>query len=196
MRARIRNRTSTSTVLRKRTKMSETPPKNGTTALNIVPWVAVVLSLGSAFWAVANPRDDIKTLKAEMREDLRHSEELAEKQIEMLKHALADRETLAQHIEFANRMLDQANTFKEDIRSIRSDLVPRTEHQQHWNEVNDRISTVRDSINDVRKDLVSIAPPADRFKSMEAQITALQNRFDMLSRNQGPFQIQGLPKSP
>lgn len=170
--------------------------KNGSSfGVNVVPWIAVALSIGSAFWAVANPRDDIKSLKAEMREDLRHSEELTEKQFELLKRAIGERETLAQHNEFAVRMVDQANTLHEDIKTIRSDLVPRLEHQQHWNEINDRINAVRDSINEVRKDLLSIAPPADRFKSLEAQLTAMQNRLDMLSRQPGAVQIQNPPKN-
>lgn len=178
---------------RPKTTMTASNGKNGSGT--IVSWVAIAFAIISAFLTVANPRGDVKDAKAEMREDLRHSEEQTEKQFEQLKHAIAERETLAQHAEFASRMTDQANTFRDDIRAIRLDLVPRSEHQQHWNEVNDRIATVRDSVADVRKDVQAIAPPADRFKSLEAQIVVLQNRLDMLSRGQGSVQIQGIPKN-
>ncbi len=36
----------------------------------IVPWLAIAMSLGAAFWTVANPRDDIKQVETRLQSQI------------------------------------------------------------------------------------------------------------------------------
>jgi hypothetical protein len=155
--------------------------KNGVSS-TVAPWVVAALGVAGFMWSQINQtagKADLTALEARVREDLRHSEETADKQVGVLKgtilgeisqikHDMGERETLAQHKEFADRMTDQASVFREDIKGVRTEVV-------------DRVGVVREAIAEVRKDVLAIAPPADRLKAMETRIEAVQNRLDQIS---------------
>lgn len=163
---------------------------------SILPWLGVVLAVGSAFLSVANPRDDVKQTRQESREDTRAVEARLMGEINGIKAHLSDRLTTAEHAEFARRVSESIGVVQGDLTRVRVDMVPRSEHQQHWAEIGERIGTVREGLNDLRKDFVSIAPPADRMKGLEAQIVAMQARLDAIIRmgaQQPSAQVQITP---
>jgi hypothetical protein len=168
------------------------PPRNGTglSSSTIIPWLAVAMSVGSAFLTVANPRDDVKQARQETREDLRAIEARMMAEITGVKTHLGERLLVEEHREFSKRISESVATTRDDLTRLRADFVPRAEHQQHWTEQSDRIAGIRDGLNDLRKDFVAISPPADRIKGLEAQIVAMQTRLDTLVRMQGQAAAQ------
>lgn len=173
----------------------------------IVPWVAVVISIAAGFWAVANPRDDIKSERIERLEGIHQ----AKTDIEALLHRI-DEEILRvkgfasdkllskdEHREFVRRADKSLDTLKGEIDRIRGDQVTRSEHQQHWAETAARIDGVRDlnvqlrketfdAIATLQKDVGGQFTVGDQIKSLTAQIADLNRRLDMVRPRQAVTQ--------
>src|SRR5262249_3890983 len=134
-------------------------------SISIVPWVAVILSLFSAFWSVANPRDDIKALKNEFQG-----------QISELRHDAGTAYlTIAEFREYMIRKDKDTDRTEVALRSIQSEVVPRPEHQQHWNEQADRIAGLRDQLSDLRKEVQGSWNIGKQLDSLQKQIDERRN---------------------
>lgn len=113
---------------------------------NYMPLAGILLSLfislGSAFWTVANPRDDIKSIKAD-----------SEYRLENLRREVqANYMTIAEYREYRDRKDKDTERLDRSIQTIQSDLVSRSEHKQHWDEQNDKVNALRDQLIQLQKD--------------------------------------------
>lgn len=138
---------------------------NGANSTQIVPWVAVAMSLGAAFWTVANPRDDIKQLKQDEQYSIQ----------ELRKEVAASFETLAQHNEYSKRIdgVDQSLSMR--TAALEAGLVPRSEHAQHWSEENEKINELRNSLQELRNQWIGTWNVGKQLDSIEKELSELRH---------------------
>jgi len=168
--------------------------KNGGMSV-ITPLIAMIslfASIGVAFWT--NAKGDVNFVKAELREDLRRSEERYELQFKLIREDLKLLETKAQHDEFAARLDKTADITRDEINRIRADQVSRSEHIQHWSEQSERMNALNARIKDIvteqaivndgmRKEFGGTWTAGDQMKNLQDQIKQLQQRLDVLRVN-------------
>lgn len=154
--------------------MSEIKPfdgyKNGSTA---IPWVAVLIAAAGFVWSIANPRDDIKQTRLELRDEFKDA-------LNQAKVSIHEKLPRLEHEEFSRRVDRDNLVVRDEINRIRTDLVGRSEHILHWADTDDRIKNVRELIVDLRKDFVTISPPGDQFKNIQDQIKSLRENYQQL----------------
>lgn len=141
---------------------------NGSSGSNkdqMVSWIAVGIAIFSAFWAVANPRDDIKQLKADEQNALTD-----------FRHEVAGTyETLMQHAEFAKRKDGDTDRMEKQIVAIQADLVSRSEHQQHWAEQSEKVAVLRDQVNELYKELNGSANIGKVLDNIQTRVNTLSD---------------------
>ena len=144
-----------------------------------MPWIAVGVSVISAFWTVANPRDDIKSLKAD--NEYRITELRREVQGNYL--------TIAEHKEFVKGMEKTNDRLDMTIRTLQADQVPRSEHKQHWDEQADKVNALRDQ-------LIALAHDFAGGWNIGKQLDLIQREIDELRNNEQPVQSHVTVTSP
>ncbi len=161
-------------------------------------WAAVVVSLGMAFWSVANPKGDVATVK----EDLHREVSRLDAEILRVKRYSSDKTlTKDEHVEFVRRTDKGIDTLRDEINRIRADQVTRSEHQQHWSETSARIDGVRDinlalrketfdAIANLQKETGGQYTIGDQLKNLQDQLKLLTSRLDSMRLRQAPITAQ------
>lgn len=156
----------------------------------ILAGFSTLMSLGFAFYTLANPKGDVLLIRQESREDLHREVSRLDSEILRFKDLSAAKFlTLAEHKEFVQRADKTGDNLREEINRIRSDQVTRSEHIQHWGEIASRIDAVRDlnnqlrrenqdSMSDIRKELGGQYTLGDQLKNLQDQIKNLSSRLD------------------
>jgi chromosome segregation ATPase len=155
------------------------PPRNGngngSTNVNngLVSWAAVILAIFSAFWAVANPRDDIKTLKSD-----------EQTQLTDFRHEVAATYTaLVEHREFAKRLEEDVVKLQIQITELRKDQVSRSEHQQHWSDQTERINAVNAALGELRSQFVGSYNIGKQLDSLQKQLDQMRDAMTIKPMN-------------
>jgi hypothetical protein len=95
------------------------PYRNGNgNGASFVPWIAIVLSLGAGFWAVANPKDDVKQARSDSTAEIRLAKQELEGQISALEKTLSHYLTLAQFQAEVDAINRRSERGKEDIQRL------------------------------------------------------------------------------
>lgn len=172
---------------------------------SIAAFLSLFASVGLALWT--NAKGDVNTVKAELRDDIKQQELRVNNEIAVLRNTIENKLlTTGEYKEFVIRMDKLAESNKEDIRSIRQELVPRSEHAQHWAEFTDRVNSLRFALDqerqeratsnaDIRKEFGSTFTAGDQMKNLQDQIKQLQARIDQLGRQGGNPNNPSLPLS-
>jgi predicted RNase H-like nuclease (RuvC/YqgF family) len=172
---------------------------------NVAAWlgitIAVLTSIGTAFWTVANPRDDIKLVRDEIHqsEDRQRSdfgaiihrldEEVrdrdssvriyVDKNFDRIDKELLTRETLREHETFVKSVDNLFMNLRSELDKVRADQVSRSEHIEHWREIDAQISNLRASITSLRDDYTKTYSAGDQIKNLQDQITELRKTITM-----------------
>lgn len=159
---------------------------------------STLMSLGFAFYTLANPKGDVLLIRQESREDLHREVNRLDSEILRFKDlSVAKFLTLAEHKEFVQRADKSADNLRDELNRIRSDQVTRSEHIQHWAEIASRIDAVRDlnnqlrrenldSLTELRKELGGQYTLGDQLKNLQDQIKNLSTRIDVVNKMSKP----------
>ena len=183
-------------------RVMATNGKNGNWATGLAAVVAGLsffVSLATAFFQAANPKGDITSIRYEVRDDVRRSDERYDRELSVLRTSVDGKLGMDVHKEFATRKDRDTDVLRDEINRIRADQVPRSEHQQHWSEIADRMTAFRTALADarqeqalinseMRKEFGSTFTAGDQMKNLQDQIKTLQQRLDVVSR-----QISAIP---
>lgn len=151
------------------------PNGNGKSSQAVLPWIAVALSVGAAFWSIANPRDDIKQEHAAI-EALRAT---FKTDIDALRIRFEDKYLpLSVHAEYSARIDKDTQRLEQLYVLLRADVVPRTEHTQHWAEADKSVSYLRDNVVELRKDISGSYNIGKQLDNLQDQIKAMQGKID------------------
>jgi hypothetical protein len=134
---------------------------NGNGYDKFLPIGSIILALFGLFWSVANPRDDIKSIKQELQAE-----------IDQLSR---DKLTLAEHHEYVTRMDKETDRLDGEINTMRAGVVPREEHVQHWKEQDDRLDTLRDQITALTKEVNGSWDVGKQLDNLQREIDVLRD---------------------
>jgi len=158
-------------------KMSEQAYTNGKAASsNIISYFAIGVSIVVAFWSVANPRDDIKSLRLEAQEQQRQLKGDLQAEINSIVKDTKFVLSKDEHREFVLRMDRDISRLEFQVNDIRNKQVSREEHTQHWNEIDDKHNSLRQQVYDLRKDFVGTYTVGDQIKNIQKQIDDMRGR--------------------
>lgn len=121
---------------------------------------AVILALGSLFWTIANPRDDIK----EARQDLQG-------QINEINRSKL---SVPEHQEFKEDINRRFGFLGDDVHRLEDGLVSRPEHVQHWETTAKAIGDLEAQIGDLQKQFTAGYGPGDAIKNLQKQLDDLR----------------------
>lgn len=141
---------------------------------NVVPWVSIVIALGAGFWAVANPRDDIKSERIDRIDGLRQQRMDIDSE---LKRVI----TRDQYNEFVLREDREISRVQSTLDEMRKGLVSREEHVQHWKEIDDKHDSLRQQVYELRRDFTGSYNIGDQLKSIQKQIDDIRLRRDTVT---------------
>jgi hypothetical protein len=179
--------------------------KNGTNTWQIVIMAgAVMLTLGSQFWSLANPRDDIRTVRTDLQlsidrqeKDLHDLIEKDQRQVDMLTKAMDERvqartkETDEQiqaiqqriqaevvgrreHEEFVKRQ-DMRLALLEQITAKHQDsIVTRAEHQGHWADIEQKFILLNGRLDALVNQFTGTFTIGDQLKNLQKEIDDLR----------------------
>lgn len=129
---------------------------NGSNWPLVISGIAVVLTLVGQFWALANPRDDLKQLKADLRADID----------KML--------PISVHTEFVIRADRDLKRLETGLIKATDAVVPRVEHEQHWKENDARIVALREQVMELRREFSGSYNIGKQLDNLQDQIRVLQ----------------------
>jgi DNA repair exonuclease SbcCD ATPase subunit len=168
--------------------------KNGTSTWQIVIMAgAVMLTLASQFWTLANPRDDIRTVRVDNQQAMdRLEKELTqlitknEKRIDEVQHQLETAvETINKHLEksvvgrmeheeFVHREDARLNTLENQSAKMQDNLVTRAEHQTHWNESDQKFTVLNNRLDQLIQAFTGTFTIGDQLKNLQKEIDDLR----------------------
>lgn len=168
--------------------------KNGTNTWQIVIMAgAVMLTLASQFWTLANPRDDIRTTRLDLQasidrqeKDLQGLIDKNQKRLEELTHQVDDHfsiierrlqtdvVTIREHEEFVKREDARLNQLEQATAKIQDNVVTRAEHQTHWGEADQKFTNLGNRIDGLANQLISASSLGDQLKALQNQIDQLR----------------------
>jgi chromosome segregation ATPase len=158
----------------------------------VIAAVSLAASIGVAFWT--NSKGDVASVKQELREDIRNSEDRVMREIGVLRELIQTKVVYKdEYREFMFRVDKLNDIYKDQIKAMQADLVPRSEHMQHWAEFTDRLNALNislqqerqersSSINDMRKEFGGTYTASDQLKNLQDQIKQLNGRLDAFQR--------------
>jgi hypothetical protein len=126
-----------------------------------LPIGSIILALFGLFWSVANPRDDIKSIKQELQAE-----------IDQLSR---DKLTLAEHHEYVTRMDKETDRLDGEINTMRVGVVPREEHAQHWKEQDARFDALRDQVTALTKEVNGSWDVGKQLDNLQREIDVLRD---------------------
>lgn len=155
----------------------------------IIAMISLFASIGVAFWT--NAKGDVTSVKAELREDLRRSEERYEREFKIIRQDAKTYMSRDQQSEFSARIDKTVDILRDEINKLRADQVSRSEHVQHWAEITERLNALNARLKDItadqmivndnmRKEFGSTYTASDQMKNLQDQIKQLQQRLDGL----------------
>jgi hypothetical protein len=179
--------------------------KNGTNTWQIVIMAgAVILTLISQFWSLANPREDIKTVRSDLQisidrqeKDLHDLIEKDQRQVDMLTKSMDERvqarakETdeqiqaiqhylqtdvvgLREHVEFVKRQ-DMRLALLEQITAKHQDsIVTRAEHQGHWADIDQKFTVLNGRLDALINQFTGTFTVGDQLKNLQKEIDDLR----------------------
>jgi chromosome segregation ATPase len=149
--------------------------RNGTNTWQlIIMGVAVLLSLLSQFWTLANPRDDIRTTRIDLQQamdrqekELRDLIDKGQKRLEELtrqndehfavmeRRLQTDVVSLREHEEFVKREDARISALEQIAAKLQDNLVTRAEHQTHWSETDQKFANLNSRLEQLSSQIVS-----------------------------------------
>jgi DNA repair exonuclease SbcCD ATPase subunit len=168
--------------------------KNGTNTWQIVIMGgAVVLTLASQFWTLANPRDDIRTTRTDLQQSIDRQEkdlrDLINKNAQLLeelekattirfdtleRRVQTDVVGMREYEEFAKREDARIATIEVYLAKLQDSLVSRAEHQQHWNEADQRYNALSSRLDQLNTQFNGTFTIGDQLKALQKQIDDLR----------------------
>lgn len=138
------------------------PSKNGSSSTwpLVISGMAVVLTLVGQFWALANPRDDLKQIKTDLKAEIDR----------MLPTSV--------HKEFVIRSDRDIIRLDNSLSKVLDGMVPRAEHEQHWKENDSRIVALREQVMEIRREFSGSYNIGKQLDNLQDQIKALQSKQD------------------
>jgi hypothetical protein len=159
-------------------KMSEQAYTNGSKAAssNVISYFAIGVSIVVAFWSVANPRDDIKSMRIEAQEQLRQVKGDFQADLNNITKDMKLLLTKDEHREFVLRTDKDIARIDAQTNDLRNRQVSREEHIQHWGEIDDKHNSLRQQVYELRKDFVGTYTVGDQIKNIQKQIDDIRGK--------------------